>query len=90
MGHTEPRCDEAGHGANIAADRSVSESPEAQADARSNKAEHVHDSTHLLAGKQACTRCPESLIAHLLFPQKISRSSSSDISNYLVRASAKS
>lgn len=32
----------------------------------------------------------ESLIAHLLFPQKISRSDSSDIPNYLVRVSAKS
>lgn len=32
----------------------------------------------------------ESLIAHLLFPQKISRSDSSDIPNYLVCVSAKS
>lgn len=32
----------------------------------------------------------ESLIAHLLFPQKISRSGSSDISNYLACTSAKS
>lgn len=32
----------------------------------------------------------ESLIAHFLFPQKISRSGSSDISNYLACTSAKS
>lgn len=32
----------------------------------------------------------ESLIAHLLFPQKISHSGSSDIPSYLVRMSAKS